>query len=190
MRDWKVILLLGCFALQLVINLVFYGFPAILFSAIVPESLYPKIAWSLPFLIFAYFLLAIASLYYLGISPRLERGRLFGSAYFVIGSLGSAWVISTISSVETPLLPIVFGVWLISSLVGIAALWLMEEKLPALPAAVMVALFGISALISAATAQWVVADYYVHAGSGIPENATAVVGHPVEVPPPNFTNSS
>ncbi|ASJ15277.1 hypothetical protein [Thermococcus radiotolerans] len=193
MRNWKLPLLLGCFIVQLVINLIFYGFPAIMFSGIVPESLYPKIAWSLPVLIIVYFLLAMASLYYLGISPRPKRGRLLGSAYFAFGALGSAWVIlQTLTSTETPLLPIAFGIWFVSSIGGIVSLWLLEEKVPDAVAAAIIAFLGISAFISAATAQWVVTDYYIHVhmNESIPRNATIVVEHPVEMPPPNLTNSS
>ncbi|KQH81899.1 hypothetical protein [Thermococcus thioreducens] len=107
MGDWKTTLLLAPFIVQLVINLIFYGFPAIMFSGIVPRSLYPKIAWSLPVLIVIYFLLGMAALYYMGISPRPKRGRLLGSAYFALGALGSAWVIlQTLAGMETPLLAI------------------------------------------------------------------------------------
>lgn len=193
MRNWKLPLLLSCFIVQLAINLIFYGFPAIMFSGIVPESLYPEIAWSLPVLIIVYFLMGMASLYYLGISPRPKRGRLLGSAYFAFGAIGSAWVIAeSLAGTETPLLPIAFGIWFASSIGGIVSLWLLEEKVPDAVAAAIIAFLGISAFISAATAQWVVTDYYVHVhmNESIPGNATVVVEHPVEVPPPNLTNSS
>ncbi|ASJ11487.1 hypothetical protein [Thermococcus thioreducens] len=192
MGDWKTTLLLAPFIVQLVINLIFYGFPAIMFSGIVPRSLYPKIAWSLPVLIVIYFLLGMAALYYMGISPRPKRGRLLGSAYFALGALGSAWVIlQTLAGMETPLLAIAFGIWLTSSIVGILSLWLLEETVPEAAAAAIIAFLGISAFISAATAQWVVTDYYIHVHTnGGMENATVVVEHPIEVSPPNLTNSS
>ncbi|NJE11053.1 hypothetical protein [Thermococcus sp. MAR1] len=192
MRNWRLTLLLAPFIVQLAINLIFYGFPAVMFSGIVPESIYPKIAWSLPVLIIIYFLLGMAALYYMGISPRPKRGRLLGSAYFALGALGSAWGIpQTLAGMETPLLAIAFGIWFVSSIGGILSLWLLEEKVPDAVAAVIIAFLGISAFISAAMAQWVVTDYYIHVHTnGGMENATVVVEHPIEVPPPNLTNSS
>ena len=192
MKDWRLILLLGSFLVQAVLNLVFYGIPAIMLSKMLPEFFYPELAWSLKLFILCYFLTAFISLYYLGISPRPERGRLFGTVYFTVGMVGAALVIVRfLSDAETPLLFVAFGVWFAASLCGIIALWLVEERIPEAAAAVVMALLGVSALISILLSEWVAVDYYVHTHmvGDIPENATVIAGHPVEVPP-NATNAT
>ncbi|WP_258083375.1 hypothetical protein [Thermococcus thermotolerans] len=178
MGDWKTTLLLASFLVQAVLGLVFYGIPAIMFSKVLPEFFYLELAWSLKLFILGYFLTALLSLYYLGVSPRLETGRLFGTVYFAFGMLGSVWVIvESISSAETPLLFVAFGIWFATSLCGIIALWLAGERIPEAAAAAVMALLGVSALISTLIAEWVAVDYYVHASmKGGPENATVVVG--------------
>ncbi|NJE62510.1 hypothetical protein [Thermococcus sp. 21S7] len=189
MRNWKLPLLLGCFIVQLAINLFFCGFPVVVLSAVIPNSVYSRIAWSLPILIIAYFLLAMAAVYYLGISPRPKRGRLLGSAYFALGVMGSALALLQFSDTENPLISAAFALWLVSSIAGVPVLWLVEEKVPEGVAAAIIAFLGISAFISAATAQWMVTDYYIHVhmNDSIPENASVIVAYPENASPPSGT---
>ncbi|WP_457751888.1 hypothetical protein [Thermococcus sp.] len=42
MDDVWTYILVVCFILQGAINLLIYGFPAIMFSALIPDQLYPK----------------------------------------------------------------------------------------------------------------------------------------------------
>ncbi len=188
MVGWKSVLL-GCFAVQVVVNLVFYGFPSIVFSVLIPDFLYWKIAWSLPVFIILYFLLAAFSLYYLGISPSLRRGKLSGYLYFAVGAVGSIGVLLKFTWGEEPIFQVAFFLWLLSSLLGVLALYLLEETIPEPISAAIIAFIGISAFVSATTAQWIIADYYVHvnANGSIPENATVIVAYPENVSPPNAT---
>ncbi|NJE00329.1 hypothetical protein [Thermococcus sp. JdF3] len=185
MADWKSHLLPALFLLHGGINLMFYGFPAVMFSAVIPASLYGKLAWALPFLILGYFALGILALYHLLIH-NVRRGKLLGLLYFGAGALGSAVVLSE-SLHEMPLLPAIFALWLALSLLGMLLLFRgigVSWKL----SLVAMTLLGISALVSASTAQWVVEDYYAHVHIGeIPENATVIVAYPENVSPPNGT---
>lgn len=185
MAGWKSYLLPVLFLVQAGINLMFHGFPAVMFSVVIPNSLYEKLAWALPFLIFGYFALGVLSLYYLSAS-NVRRGRLLGFLYFGAGALGSVAVLSE-SIHETPLLPAIFALWLALSLLGMLLLFRGIEVSWKLSLVAML-LLGISALVSASTAGWVVEDYYAHVHVGeIPENATVIVAYPENVSPPNAT---
>ncbi len=194
MKAFGPYLLLSCFGVQAVLNLALHGFTPVMFSVIVPNSLFRATAWSLPFLVLGYFLLAVLALYYLGFSFNARRARLTGGFYFLVGLVGSAAVVSgSMHGGETPLLFVVFSVWALTSLVGLALLVNLPSVRASGPVVVgVMVLLGVSALLSAATAQWVVTDYYIHVNmnGSVPENATVVVGHPVQVPPPNATNAS
>jgi len=149
MRNWRLMMLLGPFIVQAVLGLMFPGIPAIMFSKVLPEFFYMELAWSLKLFILGYFLTAMLSLYHLGVSPKPGRARFFGAVYFAFGMFGSVWVIiESISSAETPLLFVAFGVWFATSLCGIMALWLVKERVPEAAAAAVMALLGVSALIS------------------------------------------
>ncbi|QDA30510.1 hypothetical protein FH039_01240 [Thermococcus indicus] len=174
-----------CFIIQAVLNLVFYGFPSLMFSVLVPHGLFGYIAWALPLLVLGYFATGVLSLYALSfLSAR--RGKQFGAAYFGIGSVGSALVLVD-GTYETPMLLIIFALWLVLSLIGIVLLFKGVETSRALSIVAMV-LLAISAVVSASLAQWVVEDYYAHVHIGeIPENATVIVAYPENVSPPNGT---
>ena len=187
---WKSDILLGCFVFQAVTNLAFYGFVPIMFSTIIPNSAYRYIAWSLPFLILAYFALGTISLYYLGIATNLKRAKKFGAVYFLFGLVGSLWALFyfTRTPVETPLLFAVLGAWALSSLIGlIIFLKEKEASVPPIFSVIAIALLSASAFLSAFSAQWLVSDYYVHVKTeeNIPKNATVIVAYPS----PNLTNS-
>ncbi len=194
MRKDGAYILLSCFGIQAVLNLVFYGFAPVMFSTIVPGPLFRSAAWALPLLVLGYFLFGIAALYYLSFSLHPLRARVVGGAYFLVGLAGSiAVILESRHDYESPVLFLVFGVWALTSLVGLAFLlsW-RNTRIPEPAAAAVITLLGLSALLSAFTAQWIVTDYYVHVemNESVPENATVITGHPVPVPPPNATNAS
>lgn len=186
-------ILLGCFALQGLINVLLFGFPPVMFSVVIPNSIYKEIYWLVPFLIVFYLLLAVASLYYLGASgyagnpPVPKRGRLLGFLYFSLGAVGSAWVLPEFSTPREGVIRLAFVLWLLSSVCGIVALWRLKESVTGLVAAVVMVLVLVSAFLSFVTAGWLAEDYGVHlrASEGIPENATVIVAHPQNVSPPN-----
>lgn len=151
MAGWKSHLLPLLFLLQAGINLTFYGFPAIMFSAIIPYPLHR----ALRFIILGYFAPGILALYYLSTS-NVSRGRLLGFLYFGAGVLGSAVVLSE-SIHEMPLLPATSALWLVLSLLGMFLLFREIEVSRRLSLVAMI-LLGISALLSASTAQWVFED--------------------------------
>lgn len=140
--------------------------------------------WALPLLVMGFFASGIVALHYLG-SARLGRARLFGSFYFLTGLVGSSTVMMNPGDSETPLLLAVFALWFLTSLVGFAILW--SSKGLAVPrefATALMALMGTSALLSAFTAQWLAADYSIHAEGEPLKNATVVIERP------NLTNVS
>ncbi len=177
------------------INLAFYGFVPVMFSTIVPSSAYRRIAWALPFFVLAYFALGIISLYYLGIATNFKRAKKFGVVYFVFGLLGSLWALLYFmgTPVETPVLFAILGAWALSSLMGLI-IFLKGKEVSVSPAlsVMAIALLSASAFLSAFSAQWLTSDYYVHVKmeENVPKNATVIVAHPEQVPPPNITTSS
>ncbi|GAB6100897.1 hypothetical protein JCM16138_01200 [Thermococcus atlanticus] len=181
MADRESYLLPALFLIQAGVNLAFYGFPAVMFSVIIPNSLH----WALPPLVIGYFALGIFALYNLS-TPDFRKGRPLGVAYFGIGAVGSGAVIME-SLNESPFFMGLFALWFISSLVGMFLLFRGAGVSPRL-AFVVMALLGISALVSALTAQWVVQDYHAHVHTGeIPDNATVIIAPPENVSPSNTT---
>lgn len=193
MKEWKAYLLLSCFGIQAVVNLAFYGFPSIMFSVIVPRGVRGAVAMLLPFLIAGYFSLAVISIYYLGISPKrnMRLGRTLGVGYFFVGLIGSSAVLLNLEEVETPLLPAMMLVWALTSLIGALLLALTEVRLPSRLSVPLAVLLVLSGLISIFTAEWLAEDYSVHAhiNESISENASVVTSHPIQMPPPNATNT-
>jgi len=190
MEGVRTYILVTCFILQGAINLLIYGFPAIMFSALIPDRLYPKIAWILPFLVLTYFSLGIASLHYLSSSHNFSRGRFLGASYFAIGAFGSLRVIAdSWQGHETPMLIAVFFTWLAISLLGILLLGRLREfEIPQTLSLLVMILLTISAMVSAINAQWVFSDYYINYMKGnIPNSATVFVGYPNNASPPNVT---
>ena len=168
------------FLLQAVLNLVFYGFPAFMFSVIVPNSLYEELARTLPFAMLLYFGLGILALHYIS-TGNLQRGRPLGVIYLGFGALGSAAVLSRFSN-DAPALLVLHFLWLVLSIAGIVLLLLGVGASRELSIVAMV-LLGLSALLSAFVADWMVTDYYIHVhmGDNIPENASVIVAYPENV---------
>jgi len=141
------------FLLQAVLNLMFYGFPAFMFSVIVPNSLYEKLAWTLPFAVLLYFGLGILALHYVS-TGNLHRGRPLGIIYLGFGAVGSAAVLSMLSH-DAPAFLVLYLLWLALSIAGIFLLFLGVGASRELSIVAMV-LLGLSALLSAFVADWMV----------------------------------
>ncbi|ASJ08263.1 hypothetical protein A3L11_03080 [Thermococcus siculi] len=144
---------------QALINIPFYGIPAILLTTILPASLTGHHPWLLSPLILLYFSLAIVYLYHAGVAPDpgLKRAKLAGGAYFLLGLVASlAVVISSLSrgDYETPLLPIFMGVWGALSMLGLAGLIGNVERISKAVSLPLIFLVALSAVVSASTLEW------------------------------------
>ena len=178
------LLLASAYLLQGVLNVVFYGIPSVMFSALLPQGVFQESAWLLPFLVLLYFSLGALSLYYLGFTTLPNRGKYLGVIYFSVGLIGSL-AICFESAVETPVLRAVFALWALSSLLGLFLIprtGNLEDVLPLLTALTLLLLL-FSGAVSFLTAQWIVEDYYahLHMSGGIPENASIIVARPENV---------
>jgi hypothetical protein len=142
---------------QALINIPFYGIPAILLTTVLPPSASERFPWLLQLLIMAYFSLAVAYLYHVGFSFDPSRARLFGGAYFLLGLILPSLVIcsSAIShDYETPLLFLFMALWVILSLIGLVAVLRGTDKIGRGPSIVLMLLVALSAVISASTLEW------------------------------------
>ncbi|WP_297498068.1 hypothetical protein, partial [Thermococcus sp.] len=82
--------LAGIFIFQALFNMFGMGFPGfIIGDSFIPRPFYGKLAWTGPYLVVVYFLLGIASIFYLTAPGKAGRGRALGYAYFTVGALGS-----------------------------------------------------------------------------------------------------
>ncbi len=157
MPGWKPYVPAVCIGLQALLNVPFYGIPAILFVAILPASLVGRFPPLLPILILGYFSLGVLHIYYSGVSFDPGRARLFGYFYFSIGLLSPLAVIFSplwTGDYETPLLFVVMGLWALLSLVGMAGLKKWAGELEGLVSIALMFLTVFSAVISASTAAW------------------------------------
>ncbi|WP_457741331.1 hypothetical protein [Thermococcus sp.] len=173
----KGLLLTFAYLAQGVLNLIFYGIPSVMFSVLLPRSVFREIAWLLPFLVLLYFALGAFSLYYLGLSPIPKRGRWLGVVYFSMGLVGSL-AVSLESVDETPVLRPLFITWALLSLLGLSLTFKvggLERVNPLLIIGTVLVLF-FSGAVSFLTAQWIVEDYYIHIhmNESVPENVTVV----------------
>ncbi|WP_461867114.1 hypothetical protein [Thermococcus sp.] len=188
MKDIRGYLLLVIFVIHGIINIRFFGFIPVIFTVIIPSMLYRYIAWALPFLLLMYFLLGAASVYYISNNPR--RAFFYGEVYFLFGFSGSlAATVKNFPNLE------MLYLWALSSIFGAVLLWSLRKEganLNPLAVYMVIALLVVSGLFTFITSSWLAEDYYAHMdiGEGISKNASKVVGHPVQVPPPNLTNSS
>ncbi len=157
MPGWKPYVPAVCIGLQALLNVPFYGIPAILFAVILPASLVGRFPILVPLLILAYFSLGVLYLYYSGVSFDPGRAKLFGYSYFLIGLLSSLAVIFSslrTGDYETPLLFVVMGLWALLSLVGIVGIKKWGGKLGGVASIALIFLTVFSAVISASTAGW------------------------------------
>ncbi len=183
MRNIRGYLITAIFALQAGLNIKLFGFIPVMFTVLIPRTIYRYVAWLIPFLLFAFFLLGIASLHYMGSSPR--RAFLCGSLYFLFALLGSLGVLVR-QDFNLPRVSLMMKIWALSSLLGLfLVLSIRNEGVFLNPLAVYtaIALLIVSGVITLMISAWLAEDYYAHLdiGKDVPENATRIVGHPVMV---------
>jgi len=182
MKDIQGYLLLVIFAIQATINMRLFGFIPVMFTVVIPDSVYHYIAWAIPFLLLAYFLLGAASIYYMSINSR--RAFFCGEVYFLFGLIGSSAVVMR----DFPDTEIMY-VWALSSILGIIfmeSLRKREVSLNPLATYTVIALLVVSGVITFMTSSWLAEDYYIHRniGKDIPENTTKVMDYPLTSFPP------
>ncbi len=158
-------ILAGIFIFQALFNMFGMGFPGfIIADSFIPRPFYKRLDWTGPYLVVIYFLLGIASLFYLTVPEKTGRGRALGYTYFTAGVLGSLMGASILGlgSGRPEWFIIAFLLtWTLSSLLGILVLRRVEG-LELWLSALAVILLLISALFSTSVAQWAVEGYYNH----------------------------
>jgi len=157
MPGWKSYVPAVCVGLQALINVPFYGIPAVLLLAVLPSSQVGRFPLLLPIMILDYFSLGVLHLYYSGISSHPGRAKLFGYAYFLIGLISSlAVVYSSLRTGDyyTSLLFVVMGLWALLSLAGMVGLRGRIGELNRLVSIALMFMTALSGVISASTAEW------------------------------------
>ena len=150
MPRWKSYVPAVCVGLQALINVPFYGIPAVLLLAVLPGSQVGRFPPLLPVMILGYFSLGVLHRYYSGISSHPGRSKLFGCAYFSIGLISSLRT----GDYDTPLLFVVVGLWALLSLAGMVGLRGRVGELNRLVSIALMFMTALSGVISASTAEW------------------------------------
>ena len=157
--------LVGIFIFQAFFNMFGMGFPGfIIADSFIPRPFYEKLVWMEPYLVVIYFLLGIASLFYLTVPEKVGWGRALGYTYFTVGALGSlmgAGVLGLGSGRPEWFIMVFLFTWTLSSILGFLVLKKVEG-LELWLSALAVILLLMSALFSTSVAQWAVEGYYNH----------------------------